>query len=378
MPSTPARAADHPRCQVPFNLTGLDLQDQYDAGFTGLYLMDTRALIGMAEVMNNTDAADELRRRFHAVNTAMLQNLWNESIGAFQNMLSTPLQPIERMAPTHFYPLLAGPELGPSETQVITTVKSALANNSRMAVWPSKTPPAALPPVYSRPLVQWYAKICDSKGDGCLDGPHALCSQLECNFDYAYGNMVQRAHAKVRYEGMALSRLDASTATIGGAVPVALYDYNCSTGGGSNGSGIGGGGDGGYVDHTIGPKDWKPVHGDGPCMLSNGPDARPALYVLPTRGNGPASAVLIELGVWYKDGDHYVVASDEGVADAKAKGYTQLETLGFVWPPPAAADASSRCVHVFTRVGLFWCVGVGVCMCVAAASIDEQHVMPWC
>ena len=27
---------------VPFNQTGLDLQDQYDAGFTGMYLMDSR------------------------------------------------------------------------------------------------------------------------------------------------------------------------------------------------------------------------------------------------------------------------------------------------------------------------------------------------
>ena len=52
--------------------------------------------------------------------------------------------------------------------------------------------------------LQWHAKICDKKGDGCLHGPHALCCQLECNFRYAYGNMVQRAHAKVRYEGTQL------------------------------------------------------------------------------------------------------------------------------------------------------------------------------
>lgn len=38
---------------VPFNLTGLDLQDQYDAGFTGLYLMDTRAQIGIADTFGH-------------------------------------------------------------------------------------------------------------------------------------------------------------------------------------------------------------------------------------------------------------------------------------------------------------------------------------
>jgi hypothetical protein len=131
--------------------------------------------------------------------------------------------------------------------------------------------------MYSRPLVQWYATICDHRGDGCLDGPHALCGQLECNFKYAYGNMVQRAHAKLRYEGMAISRLDASTATIGGVAPIPLYDFNCTHANSTtiNDAGFTVGG-GGYVDHTIGPKGWTPSHGDGACTLSDGPDAKPA------------------------------------------------------------------------------------------------------
>lgn len=260
---------------VPFNLTGLDLQDQYDAGFTGMYLMDTKAQLGIARMLGRSAAAAALRNRFDEVNSAMLKTLWNESEGVFQNCLSSPLRPITRLAPTHFYPLLAGPDLGgPSEALVATTVRRALTNNSKMAVWPSAAPPAGLPPVYARPLVQWYAKVCDSRGDGCPNGPHALCCQLDCNFRYAYGNMVQRAHAKVRFEGMALSRLDASTARIGGVTPVPLFEYNCS----ANAS---------KVDLTIGPRGWAPGRGEGPrCTPVGG--AR--CWALGLRAAGPGRA----------------------------------------------------------------------------------------
>lgn len=129
---------------------------------------------------------------------------------------------------------------------------------------------------------------------------------------------------------MALSRLDASTATIGGVEPVPLFDYNCS---GSNGS-----------DMTIGPYGWKPSPQSGlKCQIvtENGAKPSPAMYVLPRRA-GPAAATLVELSVWYKQGDHYVVASEEGIADAKANGYVRQQLLGYVWPPPAASNAVSR------------------------------------
>lgn len=181
---------------IPFNLTGLDLQDQYDAGYTGLYLMDTKAQIGIAELLGRTEQVEELKRRFKTVSTVMMTTLWNESLGLFQNALSTPFQPIARLAPTHFYPLLAGPEMGgPNESVASTTVRRGLTNNSRMAVWPSGDPPATLPPVYARPIVQWYAKICDAKGDGCVHGPHVICCQLECNFRYAAISPMHQSHA---------------------------------------------------------------------------------------------------------------------------------------------------------------------------------------
>ena len=58
---------------------------------------------------------------------------------------------------------------------------------------------------------------------------------------------------------------------------------------------------------------------------------------------------MVELTVWYTDlgeaqggGDHYVVGSGAGRADAVARGYEQVASLGYVWPPPGTADAASR------------------------------------
>jgi hypothetical protein len=103
---------------------------------------------------------------------------------------------------------------------------------------------------------------------------------------------LSRAHVH-RYEGMALSRVDSSTATIGGVAPVPLYEYNCTN---TNSSGIGNlrsrprgiarsdvGPKEPTVDQTIGPKGWTPSHGDGPCTLADGADAKPAMFVLPKR-----------------------------------------------------------------------------------------------
>jgi hypothetical protein len=63
-----------------------------------MFLMDTRAQIGIARILGKTEAEAELHRRFKTVNSAMLSTLWNETLGVFQNSLSQPLQPIERLA----------------------------------------------------------------------------------------------------------------------------------------------------------------------------------------------------------------------------------------------------------------------------------------
>ena len=71
---------------VPFNLTGLDLQDQYDAGFTGLFLMDTKAQLGIAELLGRAAQASELRRRLRLVNTAMMYGNFDVIIDHFSHI----------------------------------------------------------------------------------------------------------------------------------------------------------------------------------------------------------------------------------------------------------------------------------------------------
>ena len=68
------------------------------------------------------------------------------------------------MAPTHFYPLIVGPEVGPSESQAAATIIKHMTNPVRFAVWPSGDPPTDHPPPIdgTRPLVafaQWYAGV---------------------------------------------------------------------------------------------------------------------------------------------------------------------------------------------------------------------------
>jgi hypothetical protein len=314
---------------VPFNQSGLDLQDEYDAGYTGMFLMDCRAQIALAGMLGRTDAAAVLQSRFDTVNDAMKRLLWNETAGYFQNKLSdAALTPVERMAPTHFYPMLAGPKAGPTEQQVKVTVEKHLTNPARFAVWPAGEPPAdhPVPPEEARPLIQWRNKTT---------GAHVLCCQLACNFE-------MRRQQKTRYEGMAPGSLHTPpTAAAPGSSPglVALYSYAC---GGEGGNG---------TDMALGPMGWKP-HAGGPCALVQDADGRstPSLYAYGDRSKAGASAAdLVELQQWYKGAssaasapDHYVVASQAGKADAAAGGYKKVEALGFVWPAPGTENASSR------------------------------------
>lgn len=317
---------------VPFNRTGLNVQDVYDAGYTGMYLMDCLAQIELAKLIGRDDAVTTLQARFDEVN-AQLPKLWNESEGFFQNKQSDPdMTPVAEMAPTNLYPLLVGPAKGPTEAQVVKTVTMHITNRSRFGVWPSGIPPTdhPMPPVEARPLVQWYSHTCGGPHGPCPGSPHQLCCKLDCNaqFNNQPGGYIQRLHAKVRFEGQGLATVPAD----GSAPPstlLALYGYNC-TGLTPNAS-----------DLTMNVLGWQPS--STTCTLMNGGDI--AMYVHKAR-TGPSAADLIPLELWYKPGDHYLVASDEGLADAMAGGYVKIQTLGYVWPPPGSVPG------VASRYGL--------------------------
>jgi hypothetical protein len=337
---------------APFNKTGRYVQDEYDAGYTGMYLMDCQAQIALANMVGRTDAAEVLQARFDEVNNAMMaqenKGLWNEAAGYFQNKRSSPdFTAIDRMAPTNFYPLLVGPGSGPTEEQAATMVQRHLTNASRFGVWPTATAPANIPPQETRPIVQWYSHKC-AREFPCKDPvmPHRLCCTLQCEFEQSTsapgGGYIPRLHGKVRYEGLGLASTPAlhgskSTARTAGGdqrdengtrsgidpALLPLYEYTCAVPAGN------------ATDYALGPADWSPA---GPaCTLIA--DAAPAMYVYKTRPS--TGAHFDSLEVWYKPGDHYTVGSTAGKADATATGYTKMETLGYVWPAPGTANATA-------------------------------------
>lgn len=91
---------------IPFDTTRHQLM-LADVGLNSLYIMDCRALAEIAEVLGKTDEVAELSTRA-ADYTARLQTLWHEETGLFLNRRTDTGAWSHRIAPTNFYPLIAG------------------------------------------------------------------------------------------------------------------------------------------------------------------------------------------------------------------------------------------------------------------------------
>jgi hypothetical protein len=193
----------------------------------------------------------------------------------------------------------------------------------------------------TRPLVQWET-VPRQKN---RSSTHVLCSQLKCNFKY------RGLGKKARYEGIGLAtgylprhragsnnrhmHAAGNDASNDGedANSVPLFDYNCTAPPRDDWRHDG--------DITLAPAGWAPPASQGGPCVQVGTNA--SLTVYKARA-GPSSADLVPLEVYYSHtaSDHYIVASDAGKADATALGYTHVQTLGYVWPPPGSANATSR------------------------------------
>lgn len=90
--------------EIPFNKT-THMLEMVDVGLTSLYIRDCRALAEIAEVLGKAEAV-ELHARAEQY-TAALQQLWVEETGLFLNKRTDTGEFSPRIAPTHFYPLLA-------------------------------------------------------------------------------------------------------------------------------------------------------------------------------------------------------------------------------------------------------------------------------
>jgi hypothetical protein len=77
-----------------------------DVGLMSLYIMDCNALAEIAQTLNRTSVAEELKGRA-AKYSKSLETLWDEQAGIYlnKNLETGKLSP--RMSPTNFYPLLA-------------------------------------------------------------------------------------------------------------------------------------------------------------------------------------------------------------------------------------------------------------------------------
>ncbi|MGD2174316.1 MAG: trehalase family glycosidase [Candidatus Brocadiaceae bacterium] len=95
-----------------------------DVGLTGMYVMDCRALAGIADVLGRDEEASELRERA-ARFAAALGDLWHEGAGIYLNRHTDTGVDSPRMGPPNFYPLCGGV---PSRQQAERMVEEHLLN----------------------------------------------------------------------------------------------------------------------------------------------------------------------------------------------------------------------------------------------------------
>lgn len=75
-----------------------------DVGLTGLVIMDTRALLELAEIIGDEERADILRQRLEMCEKG-IQRLWCEEDGFFYNLRTDTGEFSKRISPTNFYAL---------------------------------------------------------------------------------------------------------------------------------------------------------------------------------------------------------------------------------------------------------------------------------
>ena len=79
----------------------------WDVGMTGLYLAQCDALADLADTINRTAEATELRKRVAAMSASLNDNLWHEELGVYSNrFVNGTFYP--RISPFNFHPMLSG------------------------------------------------------------------------------------------------------------------------------------------------------------------------------------------------------------------------------------------------------------------------------
>lgn len=103
---------------VPFD-KAKSLLAAHDVGLNSLYAADCEALAGIADLLDETAAAAELRARREAVVRAM-ESLWDESRGIYRSRRTDTGLLTERLSTMSFYPLIAGVGTGERADRMVT------------------------------------------------------------------------------------------------------------------------------------------------------------------------------------------------------------------------------------------------------------------
>jgi len=94
----------------------------YDAGMTGLYLSMLDSLSNLAEVIDRTDDAAELRDRYTTTSAAMNKWLWNETMGIYTNVRSRGDNGTSsRVSPFNFHSMISGAASVRQARSMVTT-----------------------------------------------------------------------------------------------------------------------------------------------------------------------------------------------------------------------------------------------------------------
>ena len=90
---------------VPFNKNTHRLELE-DVGLTGLYILDCRSLIELAQLIGRNGDVKELQKRMEQAN-AGLEGLWDEENGFYYNRRTDTGEFSRRISPTNFYALFS-------------------------------------------------------------------------------------------------------------------------------------------------------------------------------------------------------------------------------------------------------------------------------
>jgi hypothetical protein len=110
---------------IPFDATR-ELLVLHDVGLNSLYIADCRTLAELADILHRPAEANELRAREQSYRSQM-QRLWCDKTGMFLNRRIDSAVFSERLAPTHFYALLADV---PSDSQASRMINEHLLNEN--------------------------------------------------------------------------------------------------------------------------------------------------------------------------------------------------------------------------------------------------------